>query len=474
MSRAPGMARPAGGKIDMVNGGIKRNIIRFAIPVFLGNLFQQLYNVTDSVVIGNFVGEEALAAVASSGSLIFLIVGFVNGIFVGAGVVIARYFGAGDRDGVEKAVHTTAAFGLVMGVVLTVVGILITPTLLRLMDTPANVLPNSILYFRIYFAGALGIVMYNTGSGIYQSVGDSRHPLYYLLLSSCVNVVLDLLFVAVFSWGIAGAGWATVIAQFTAASVSFFKLTRSKGPNRIKLRLLRFHKGYLGQIVRLGLPTGVQNSVIAFANVIVQSNINAFEAAAMAGCGSYAKIEGFAFLPITSFSVALTTFIGQNLGAGQFDRAKKGARFGILSGTILAECIGVLIFLFAPFFVRLFNDSPDVIAFGVEQARTEALFYCLLALSHCLAGVLRGAGKSKVPMFVMLISWCLIRITYITIAVRILPDIRVVFWAYPLTWFISSVAFLIYYKKADWLHSFAKRPPPSPKTPDEVKERITP
>jgi Na+-driven multidrug efflux pump len=203
----------------------------------------------------------------------------------------------------------------------------------------------------------------------------------------------------------------------------------------------------------MGIPTGIQNSVIGFANVIVQSNINQFGSVAMAGCGSYSKLEGFAFLPITSFSVALTTFIGQNLGAKQYERAKKGARFGILSGVLLSEAVGVLFWILAPVLIRCFNHQPDVIEFGVIQARTETLFYCLLALSHCLAGILRGAGKSTVPMIVMLVCWCAIRITYITIIVSIIPDIRVIFWAYPLTWCLSSIAFLIYYKKADWIHS---------------------
>lgn len=438
----------------MTEGSIWKKIILFAFPIFLGNLFQQLYNLTDAIVIGNMVGKEALAAVTSSGNLIFLMIGFVNGIFVGAGVVISRYFGARDTENVQKAVHTTVAFGLIMSVVLTAVGLTLTPVLLRLMGTPADVIDNSILYFRIYFIGALGFVMYNTSNGIYQAVGDSRHPLYYLMISSALNVVLDLVFVRF--WGIAGGAWATVISQLCATAISFFKLTRVKTENRISIRKIRIHRDLLRQIVGLGLPTGVQNSVIAFANVIVQSNINVFGSAAMAGCGSYAKLEGFAFLPITGFTVALTTFISQNLGARQYDRAKKGARFGIVCGVLLAELVGIILFIFSPYFARIFGSDAEVLSYTVRQSRTVSLFYCLLSLSHCLAGILRGAGKSKVPMFVMLACWCVIRITYISIIVRFVHDIRVIFWAYPLTWFASSVAFLIYYFKADWLHSYEK------------------
>ena len=441
-------------KNSMTSGSIPKKIVLFALPVFLGQLFQQLYSITDALVIGNMIDKQALAAVTSSGSLIFLLVGFFNGIFVGAGVVISRYFGAGDEEKVHKAVHTTAAFGLITGVLLTVIGIGTTPLLLRAMGTPEDVLPNSILYFRIYFVGALGFIMYNASNGIYQAVGDSRHPLYYLMISSGLTAVLDVIFV--YFWGIAGAAWATVIAQFCSAAISFFKLTGVKTCNRITLKDVRLDKAMLRQIVGLGLPTGVQNSVIAFANVIVQSNINSFGSAAVAGCGSYSKLEGFAFLPITSFTMALTTFIGQNLGAKEYDRAKKGARFGIITGVLLAESVGVLLYIFAPYLVMIFNRDPEVVEYGVRQMRTEALFYCLLSLSHCLAGILRGAGKSKIPMIVMLCSWCVIRIIYISIIVQYIPDINVIFWAYPLTWTISSIAFLIYYYKADWLHAFEK------------------
>jgi len=298
--------------------------------------------------------------------------------------------------------------------------------------------------------------MYNACMGIFQAVGDSRHPLYYLIIAAIINVVLDLLFVAVLGYGIGGAAIATVISQFVSAILGFIKLMRVQGEHRIHIKQIRIKFNMLIKILKMGIPTGVQNSVIAFANVIVQSNINSFGSVAMAGCGSYSKLEGFAFLPITSFSVALTTFIGQNLGAKQYERAKKGARFGILTGVLLAETVGVLLWILAPVLIRFFNSQPDVIEFGVMQLRTEALFYCLLALSHCLSGILRGAGKSTVPMIVMLVCWCVIRISYITIMVRIIPDIRVIFWAYPLTWMLSSITFLIYYKKVDWLHSFVK------------------
>lgn len=439
----------------LTEGKISKNIILFAIPIFLGNLFQQLYSIVDSLVVGNVLGKDALAAVSSSGSLIFLITGFINGIFVGTGVIIARYYGAKNWKDLSIAVHTTIAFGIIAGIIVTAAGMCFTPWMLKMMGTPADVLPNSILYFRLYFAGGLGIVMYNTCMGIFQAVGDSRHPLYYLIISSILNVILELLFVAVLGLGIGGSAIATVIAQFVSAILGFAKLLRVEGRHRVHIKEIQINKEMLINLLKMGIPTGIQNSVIAFANVIVQTNINAFGSVAMAGCGSYSKLEGFAFLPITSFSVSLTTFIGQNLGAKQYERAKKGARFGILTGVLLAESVGIILWLLAPILIRFFNNQPDVIAFGVMQTRTEAIFYCLLALSHCLAGILRGAGKTSIPMIVMLICWCAIRITYISIIIKLLPYIQVIFWAYPLTWFLSSVIFIIYYKKADWIHSFS-------------------
>jgi putative MATE family efflux protein len=367
----------------LTEGKISKKIILFAMPILLGNLFQQLYNIVDSLVVGNVLGKDALAAVSSSGSLIFLIVGFISGIFVGAGVVIAGYFGAKNWKDLSVAVHTTIAFGMIAGVIITGAGMIFTPWMLKLMGTPVDVLPNSILYFRLYFAGGIGIVMYNTCMGIFQAVGDSRHPLYYLIISAIVNVVLDLLFVAVLGFGISGAAIATVISQFISAILAFTKLMRTDGVHRVSMKQIRIHRVMLTKILKLGIPTGIQNSVIGFANVIVQSNINKFGSIAMAGCGSYSKLEGFAFLPITSFSVALTTFIGQNLGAKNYERAKRGARFGILTGVLLAETVGILLWILAPVLIRFFNQQPDVIAFGVLQTRTEALFYCDADLLVC-------------------------------------------------------------------------------------------
>lgn len=432
----------------MTEGKISKSIIYFAFPIFLGNLFQQLYNIVDSLVVGNVLGKEALAAVSSTGSLIFLIVGFINGIFVGAGVTIARYFGANNKEKLSLAVHTTIAFGFIAGIIVTILGVGFSPHLLRLMGTPPDVYAEAVTYLRIYFLGGIGIVMYNACMGVFQAIGDSKHPLYYLIVAAITNIILDILFVAVFNFGVGGAAFATIISQFISAILGFIKLTRVDGDYKLYIKKIKINTSMLKQLLKMGLPTGVQNSVIAFANVIVQSNINAFGSIAMAGSGAYTKLEGFGFMPITSFSVALTTFIGQNLGAKKYDRVKKGARFGVIAGVSLAEIIGILIWIFAPTLISFFNSQPEVIEQGVLRARVICLFYFLLAFTHCLSGILRGAGKTNIPMIVMLVSWCIIRIAYITITVKIIPDIRVVYWAYPITWTISSLAFLIYYKKS--------------------------
>lgn len=438
----------------MTEGPIWKGLISFAVPIFLGNLFQQLYNTADTLIVGNFIGKEALAAVSSSGNLIFMLVGFLNGMAMGAGVLIAKYYGAKDEERMRTAIHTDLAFALAAGLLLTVVGVLLTPQILRWMGTPENVLPNSIAYFRTYFYGSVAVFLYNISTGILQAVGDSRHPLYYLILSSAINVALDLLFVAVFRWGVASAAAATVISQAVSAALCLLQLTRTKEVYRVELRRIRFDMPMLRQIIRFGLPSGVQNSVIGFANVMVQANINAFGDTAMAGCGSYSKIEGFAFLPVTCFSMGLATFVSQNLGARQHERVKKGARFGTLCSMGMAEVIGVLIWTLAPFLIALFNSDPEVVAYGVREARVISLFYCLLALNHCMAGILRGAGKATVPMAIMLACWCVFRVAYITVMVWAWKDILVIFTAYPVTWSISAVLFLIYYFRADWLHHF--------------------
>lgn len=442
---------------DLTEGPIGRGLLAFAIPLFLGQLLQQLYNVADAWVVGNFADNNAFAAVSSTGSMTFLVIGFFNGVATGGGVVISKYFGAKNYDAVEKSVHTNLLFGIIASVLATAVGMLLAPWLLTIMKTPAEVMPESLIYLRIYFGGVSTIIMYNIGMAIMRALGDSIHPLYYLVLSSIVNVLLDLLFVAVLGYGVAGAGVATVIAQGISAVMCIVKMCRTDGVGRLKLRALRYYPEYMGEVIVQGLPNGVQNSVISIGNMVVQTNINSFGSYAMSGVGAYSKIEGFAFLPITSMSISLPTFIGQNLGAKKYDRAKKGAAFGIASGVVLAEIIGVIVYLFAPQLLRFFVNVDEAVAIGERHARIICLFFFLLAFSHCAAGVLRGCGKSIVPMITMLAFWCGVRIIYVTTTLHFIPNFSVISWAYPLTWTLSSIVFLTFLLKSDWVHSFEKK-----------------
>ena len=439
---------------DLTEGNIYKLILSFAFPIFISQVFQQLYNTADTLIVGAFLGTESLAAVASSGTLIFLFTSFFDGTAMGAGVVISRYFGAGDKDRVSRAIHTNIAFGIVSGLFLTVAGVFLSPFLLELMNTDPKVLPEAIEYFRYYFLGSLSVIMYNVCRGIMNALGDSKRPLIYLIFSSLVNIVLDILFVGVFRFGVWSAAVATVISQSASVVLCLIHLTKKDFEYRIKFKSIRFHGDILKEIIRYGMPSGVQNSVIALANVIVQSQINSFGRFATAAYGAHCKIEGFVFLPIMSFNMATTTFISQNLGAGKKERAKKGANFGIISVVLLAEAIGAIYYLLAPKLISFFDSSPQVIEFGVRQARTVTLFYCLLALSHSIAAVCRGAGKAFVPMIVMLSVWCVGRISYIMVVMHFFGSICHVYWAYPITWGISSVIYLLYYKFSNWINGF--------------------
>ena len=444
------------GTMNMTTGNVKKVMIAFAMPLFLSQAFQQLYNTVDSVIVGNFLGKEALAAVSSSAFLVHLLTSLMFGVAMGAGVSISRHFGAKDYETVSDAVHTTVAFGIVAGLIMTVIGVGLSPHLLKWMGTAPEVMDDSIAYFRNYFTGALAVMLYNVFTGIMNALGDSRRPLYYLIFSSLLNVVLDLVFIAGLGWGVGSAAAATAISQAASAALCILHLRKPGTVFQLKIRKIRFHGPLLKETIRLGLPTGIQNSVISLANVTVQSHINSFGADAMAACGAYSKLQGFAFLPITSFALALTTFVSQNLGAKQYDRAKQGAKFGLLSMMIVAELIGVVLTVGMPLFTSWFNSDPNVIAIAVRQARVENTFFLLLAFSHSVMGICRGAGKTNFTMITMLMTWCLLRIVYVTVAMNIRHDIQLLFWSYPITWLVSSAIFFVYYRKSDWVHGFDK------------------
>ncbi len=438
-------------RIDLTQGSVAAGLLRFAMPLFFGQLLQQFYHMADSWVIGNFCSNDAFAAVSSGGSLTFLVIGLFNGIAMGGGVVISRYYGAKDEPNIIKAIHNNFLFSLIASAAGTVVGLLLVPQMLRWMNTPESVLPQSLAYFRVYFGGVSTVILYNSCMGILRALGDSVRPLYYLLVSSILNVGLDLLLVAVFRWGVTGAAVATVIAQGVSVAMCLVHMFRMQDPvTRLDLHRLKWDGRIMGQILRQGLPSGIQNSVISLGNVVVQTNINSFGAFAMAGHGAQARLEGFGFLPITAMSMSLPTFVSQNVGAGKIDRAKKGAAFGIAAGMLLAEAVGAVMYFAAPQLLRIFVDEPQSIEYGAIHMRITVLFYFLLAFSHCAAGVLRGLGRSTVPMVTMLSFWCGVRILYVTVALRFFPVFQTISWAYPLTWCLSTLVYIFFLLRMDW------------------------
>ncbi len=435
---------------DLTEGSIMKALISFAIPLFFSQLLQQLYNMADAWVVGNFASNDAFAAVSMASNLTFVIIGLFNGIAIGGGVVISRYFGAKDEINTSIAIHTNLLFSVIASIVSTALGLIMVPPLLKMMNTPDSVMPDALMYFNIYFAGVSTVIMYNTCMAIMRAVGDSMRPLYYRFISSVVNVILDLIFVAGFHWGAGGAAFATVIAQGLSVVLCMVRMLRGKDAVKIHLSGFKFDKGSMTKIIRQGLPGGIQNTVNSIGNMVVQSCINTFGAFAISGYGAFHKIEGIAFLPIMSMCMALPTFVSQNLGAGKVDRAKKGAFLGILMGCVFGQIMGFALYFVCPYLIRMFVSAPESIEYGVGHGRTVAFFMFLLAFTHCAAGALRGVGKAMIPMATLLLCWCGIRILYVTTALKFFPVFKTISWAYPLTWGLSAVILLVCMLRLDW------------------------
>ena len=428
----------------MTDGNILKKIIFFSVPLILGNLLQQLYNTADSIIVGNFVGSNALAAVGSSTSLINLLIAFSQGAAVGAGVVVSQYLGADDRKGIRDAVHTSMAIALILGIALTIGGVFLSRPLLLWMHTPQDVLADSVAYLQIYFGGVVFNVLYNMASGILNAVGNSKRSLLYLGSASITNIVLDLLLVRGFHMGVAGAAIATDISQLVSSVLAIGFLMRVPTSYRISLRRIRIQKKMASRIIRIGLPTGIQNMVISFSNVLVQSSVNRFGADAMAGFGAYMKIDGFNILPVTSFSMAVTTFTGQNYGAGKIDRVKKGMWATLAMGFLYTVATGALLLLFSDPLMRMFTDNTAAIAYGELTMRYFCPFYFLLSILHGLAGTVRGTGKSIPPMVILLVSLCLFRIVWIQWILPFFPAIDGVFVLYPVSCHLGGVLMVVY------------------------------
>ena len=447
MSMKSGRMLNARRDVDMTQGSIARHIIYFAFPLLLGNLFQQLYNTVDTWVVGNFVSNEAFSAVGTVGPIINMLIGVFAGLSSGAGVVISQYYGAKRYDDVSRAVHTASVLTLVMAVLFTAAGIGMIPYMLRMMNTPPEVIPESTTYLTIYFAGVVGLMVYNMGSGMLRAVGDSKRPFYFLVVCAVLNTVLDLLFVLGFGMGVEGVALATILSQGVSAVLVVMTLLRSDNCIRLIPANLRIHLDMLRKIFIVGVPAALQMAVTSFSNVYVQSYINFFGADCMSGWTAYSKIDQMLFLPMQSIALASTTFVGQNLGMGQTERARRGVTVSLVVAVSSTILLMIPILIFAAPVVSFFNGKPEVIAYGSMLLRLLTPFYVLCCFNQIYAGALRGAGDSKAPMAIMLISFVAFRQVYLFIMSRICNEIVPIALSYPAGWLLCSLLSAIYYHR---------------------------
>lgn len=435
----------------MTEGNIWMLLIIFSIPLILGNLLQQMYNTADSIIVGNFVGSNGLAAVGSGTALINLIIAFSQGAAVGAGVIVSQNLGARDKQKTKLAVHTAMCIAIILGVILSAIGVIFSRDLLVWMKTPKSVLKDSVLYLQIYCGGLIFNVIYNMATGILNAAGNSKRPLIYLAIASVTNIILDLVFIKALKWGVKGAAIATDISQALSCVLAVGYLLRVNSDYKFIVKELKIHGNTAKQIIRVGLPTAIQNMVISFSNVLVQSSVNSYGATAMAGYAAYLKIDGFNILPVLSISMAVTTFTGQNVGAKKPDRVKKGMWNALIMGVVYTVIIGVVLLLTSHTVLGLFTKNNEVIAYGQLAMKYFCPFYFLLGILNILAGTVRGAGKGVPPMLILLFSMCIFRILWIKIALPFYSTIDGVFILYPISWFVGMVLMIIYTKFGKWL-----------------------
>ena len=433
--------------VDMTQGNIIRHIISFAFPLLLGNIFQQLYNTVDTWVVGNYASNEAYSAVGTVGPIVNMLIGFFMGLSSGAGVVISQYYGAHREEDVQKAVHTSIVMTLGLGVIFTVVGLVMTPFMLDLMKMPKNVRPEAITYLSIYFSGILGLMLYNIGAGILRAVGDSQRPFYFLVVCAVLNTVLDLLFVLKLNMGVAGVALATVIAQCTSAVLVILTLLRTNTCVKLRFSRLRIHWNSLKKIFSVGIPAAVQMAITSFSNVFVQSYVNYFGPDCMSGWTTYSKVDQLLFLPMQSIALASTTFVGQNLGSNQPERARQGVRRALMLGIGATAILSIPVIAFAPSIVAFFNRKPEVVNYGAMLLRWMSPFYVLCCINQIYAGALRGAGNSRAPMIIMLSTFVVFRQVYLFAMSRICNEIIPIAMAYPAGWLLCSLSTTLYYHK---------------------------
>lgn len=444
MSKAHFLLKPKH-DVDMSEGSILRHLLLFSLPLMLGNFFQILYNTVDTWMLGNYVEGEAYSAVGSIGPITTLLIGIFMGLSAGAGVVISQYYGAQQEDKVQEAVHTAIVMTLILGVVFTFVGIIITPLMLRLMNMHDSAMPDATTYLTIYFSGILGLMIYNIGSGILRAVGDSLRPFYFLVFCALLNIGLDLLFVLAFHMGVMGVALATIISQGISAVLVLWVLLRSKNCIKLSLRKLKIHRQVLKKILIVGIPSALQMAITSFSNIFVQGYINYFGSGCMGGWTSYAKIDSVVMIPITSISLASTTFVAQNLGKNQVARAKRGVSTALLMCVITTIALSIPVIVFAPQLASFFNDEPDILKHAVLMLHWMTPFYFVSCFTNIYAGALRGAGNSKAPMVIMLSSYVAFRQVYLFIMSRVCNEVLPIILSYPAAWIVCAAIMTIYY-----------------------------
>ncbi len=433
-------------KNQITEGVIWKQLLFFFFPILLGTLFQQLYNTADTVVVGRFVGTKALAAVGgSTGQIVNLVVNFFVGLASGATVIIARYYGARDRIHLNNALHTAIALSIVGGIVTAIAGIVLTPFLLQMMHTPADVIEGSTTYLRIYFAGIIFVFVYNIGSGILRAVGDSKRPLYFLILCCFLNIFLDILFVVYLKLGVKGAAFATVISQAVSALLVILSLSKSVDIYRLRPNKIRFYKTLLIAIVTIGLPAGLQSVMYGISNIIIQTSLNSLGTETVAAHTAFAKIDAIYWMISGAFSVSIITFIGQNYGARKFDRMKKSIKVCLFMDLIASLLLTTVMLVAGPYLLRLFTSDQEVIQIGMQIIHIIAPSYALFIFIEILSSALRGMGNVLIPMLMTCGGVCVLRILWIFLFVRTHLSVTTILMSYPISWGFTAVLFIIYF-----------------------------
>lgn len=433
-------------KNQITEGIIWKQLLLFFFPILFGTFFQQLYNAADAMIVGRFVGKEALSAVAgSTGMLTQMVVGFFVGLSSGAAVLVSQYYGAEREEMVGYAVHTFMAFSILAGLVMTGLGLVLTPWMLEAMGTPAEVMDMSVLYLRVYFSGIVGNLVYNSGAAILRAVGDSKRPLYFLISSCLINIVLDVLLVVICDLGVLGAALATILCQAMSAAMVIAALMRTRDMHHLEWRQVRMDSRMLQRMVRIGFPSGLQSVMYGISNVIIQAAINSLGTNSVAAWAAYSKIDSIFWMVVSAFGIAVTTFVGQNFGAGRMERVRGGIRSCMTMTLVSSAVLSVVVFNWGIYGFELFTSDQEVVAIGVAMMRYLSPMYVTYVSIEIFSGALRGVGDCWMPMLLCCGGVCVLRVLWVLLAVPLKRDMYTIMFSYPLTWVVTTILFVVYY-----------------------------